>query len=83
MAVKQTPPKPPMGDLRRLAQEFVDLTEHGDFSDFAVVNRYSQLSAMLSLAVGPLINVIDELQAEREDGGRPRIVKFDSMGGRA
>ena len=79
----KTTTKPPIDHLRRMAQEFVHLTEHGDFEDFAVMNRYSQLSAQLSLAVGPLLDEIERLQAEREDGGRPRISTWAKMDARA
>jgi hypothetical protein len=83
MAVVKTMTRSQIEHLRSMAQEFIDLTNDGDFSDFAVVNRYSKLSAQLALAVGPLLDTIERLQAEREDGGRSRIVKFDSAGGRA
>lgn len=42
-----------------------------------------ELLVYLALWVSPLLDELERLQAERQDGGRPRIVKFDSAGGRA
>lgn len=74
--------KAELAAVRRMGEEFICLTEHGDFSDFAVVNRYSQLSAKLSLWAIPLLDEI-ELLHQAAPHESPRPIKMDSQRGYA
>ena len=72
--------KTTLARLKQAAEEFVELTEHGDFEDDDTVHRYSDLSGLLSVHVLALIVEIERLQRE-EAPMSPRMLKMDSQRG--
>ena len=66
--------------LRAMYAEFERLVQVGGLAAFEEI---AVKATELAITVPDLLDEICRLQAERQDGGRPRVVKFDSAGGRA
>lgn len=72
--------------LRLMSAELDDLLRRGDDVTDAEIDRLMALGGTLTGSIPALLDEVERLQAERTEGGRPRVrtfVKPDRMGGQA
>ena len=68
---------------RELAAALIYGVEEDVLFDLDERAEIAEAIGALAALIFDLCDDVDRLQAEREEGGRPRIVKFDVTGGRA